>query len=267
MWATNLKVAFVVLATLGLYTLVANAIPQVQSEVPRAVTLGPDVTPEQLVQVGEQIYNGAGGCTACHGLGERAPNLLTDDRGSGLIGARCAQRQRGKECKVYLHEALIEPGEFVVPGFQPIMPNVSRTLPPQQIWALVAFLQSQGGEVTVTAEDLPQEGHGPEEEDAGGGGEGAAALAGGSTEPVELFRAAGCSNCHQLDGEGATLGPDLSKIGARQNAEQIRRGILEPDAEVAAGFEHLKGIMPKTFGSQFNAAQLESLVRFLAGKR
>jgi mono/diheme cytochrome c family protein len=84
---------------------------------------------------------------------------------------------------------------------------------------------------------------------------------------MELFKAAGCSNCHQLGGEGTALGPDLSKIGGRLSAAKIREGILEPDAEVAAGFEHLKGIMPKTFGSQFNAAQLESLVRFLASKR
>lgn len=267
MWATNLKVGAVVIGTLALYTLLANAIPQVQSEVPRQLTLGSNVTPEELVQIGEQLYNGAGGCTACHGLGQRAPNLLTDERGTGAIGARCGARQPGKSCKTYLHEALVEPAEFVVPGYQPIMPNLGRTLSPPQLWALVAFLESQGGTVTVSAADLPAEGHGEEEEAAAGGGGGAGGLAGGSTDPRELFRAGGCVGCHKLGDEGGAVGPDLTRIGATRSADQIRRGILDPEAEALPAFEALKAVMPKTFGDQLTAAQLESLVRFLASQR
>jgi mono/diheme cytochrome c family protein len=99
MWGTNLRIFGVVLGTLALYTAIANSIPQVQSEVPRALSLGADVTPEQLVAAGEAVYQGGGGCTACHGLGTRAPNLLTDERGTGPIGARCAQRAPAKSCK------------------------------------------------------------------------------------------------------------------------------------------------------------------------
>src|SRR5207249_5204899 len=54
MWATNLKVVGVVLGTLALYTLIANKIPQVQSEVPQTLTLGANVTPEQLVAAGRR---------------------------------------------------------------------------------------------------------------------------------------------------------------------------------------------------------------------
>src|SRR5437763_9107689 len=71
MWATNLKVVGIVLGTLALYTLIANKIPQVQSEVPQTLTLGANVTPEQLVAAGEKVFNGIGGCTTCHGLGTR----------------------------------------------------------------------------------------------------------------------------------------------------------------------------------------------------
>src|SRR5256712_4248261 len=56
MWATNLKIVGVVLGTLALYTLIANKIPQVQSEVPQALTLGANVTPEQLVAAGQKVY-------------------------------------------------------------------------------------------------------------------------------------------------------------------------------------------------------------------
>ena len=270
MWAINLKIGAVVIGTLAVYTLVANAIPQVQSEVPRQIALGPNVTPEELVQIGEQIYNGAGGCTACHGLGTRAPNLLADERGTGPIGARCGRRVPGKSCKEYLHDALTSPGAFVAPGYEPIMPDVGRTLPPAQVWALVAFLESVGGTVDVTAADVPAETSGEQARgggEGGGGGGTSGGLAGGTTDPRELFRAGGCVGCHKLGAEGGAVGPDLTHLGSTRSADQIRRGILDPEAEAAPGYEALKAVMPKTFGDQFTAAQLESLVRFLASQR
>src|SRR5437660_9711325 len=135
----------IVLGTLTLYTVIANKIAQVQSEVPHALALGANVTAEQLVGAGDQLYHGAGGCTACHGLGTRAPNLLTDEKGQGPVGARCGKREPGKDCKAYLYESLISPRAFVVSGYEPIMPEMARILSPQQIWALVAFLESNGG--------------------------------------------------------------------------------------------------------------------------
>jgi mono/diheme cytochrome c family protein len=263
MLGTNLKVGGVVIGTLALYTAVANMIPQVQSEVPRQLSLGANVTAEQLVAAGQDLYNGAGGCTACHGLGERAPNLLTDERGTGQIGARCTTREAGKDCKSYLHEALVKPGAFVAPGYEPIMPDLSRTLSPPQIWALVAFLESQGGTVTVSSADIPAEtGGGGGAEAAAGGG-----FAGGSTEPLTMLRDGGCFGCHQLGEEGATLGPNFTHIGGRQSAAQIRASILDPDARVAAGYEDFKGMMPKGLGDQMSATQLEALVQFLAGRK
>src|SRR5882762_10024071 len=155
MWATNLRIIGVVLGTLALYTLIANKIPQVQSEVPRALALGANVTPEQLVSAGDQLYHGAGGCTACHGRGTRAPNLLTDEKGQGPVGARCGKREAGKDCKAYLYESLTSPRAYVVAGYEPIMPEMGRILSPQQLWALVAFLESNGGTVDVSASDIP----------------------------------------------------------------------------------------------------------------
>ncbi len=266
----NLKVLLVVLGTVAFYTLLANAIPQVQSEVPEELTFGANVTPEQLVAAGEQLYAGAGGCTACHGLGTRAPNLLTDEGGTGAIGARCSSRVSGEDCKTYLHKALIEPGAYVVAGYDPIMTDMRRTLSGAQIWSLVAYLQSLGGEVTVTGQDVAASGDeggaagggAP----AGGGGAGAA-LAGGSLDPVELLRAGTCFVCHKLGEEGGPIGPAFDGMGGRLSADQIRRGILEPNADTAQGYEAMAGTMPATFGQQFSAAQLEAVVRFLSSQR
>src|SRR3982751_4893113 len=118
MWKTNLKILVLAFVVIGFYTTVAHVIPQLQSEVPEALALGTGATPEALVAAGEKIYNGAGGCTACHGLGTRAPNLLPDHAGQGQIGARCGTRKPGMDCKAYLHESLTNPGAFVVAGFE-----------------------------------------------------------------------------------------------------------------------------------------------------
>ena len=266
MWATNLRIIGVVLGTLALYTLIANKIPQMQSDVPRALTLGANVTPDQLVAAGDELYHGAGGCTACHGLGTRAPNLLTDEKGQGPIGARCGKREPGKNCKAYLYESLTQPRAFVVAGYEPIMPEMSRTLSPQQIWALIAFLESQGGTVDVSASDIPAQTAAAASSSAPAAG-GSHGIAGGSTDPMAIFRGAGCVGCHKIGSDGAAIGPDLTHVGARLSAALIRESILTPDAKIAKGFEKFAGIMPKTFGDQLTASQLESLVRFLAAHR
>ena len=266
MWGTNLKVALVVIGTLAFYTFLANSIPQVESDVPTELTFGADVSPERLVTAGEELYLGAGGCTACHGLGTRAPNLLTDQGGAGTIGARCGSRVSGKDCKTYLHESMIRPNDFVVEGFQPIMPDMSRTLSENQIWALVAYLQSLGGEVTVTGADLPAEGAGAGPA-APAGGAAAPAGATASLDPMEIIRANNCLACHKLGAEGGPLGPPFDGMGTRLNAERIRRAILFPNADTAQGFAQFAGTMPQTFGQSLNAAQLEALVTFLGERR
>ena len=259
MWATNAKIIGIVLGTLALYTLIANKIPQVQSEVPQALTLGADVTPEQLVAAGEKVYTGIGGCTTCHGLGERAPNLLTDEKGQGPIGARCGKREAGKTCKQYLYESLDNPRAYVVSGYQPIMPVMTKQLSPGQVWAVIAYLESQGGTVDVTASDIPAASAAP----AGGGG----GFAGGSTDPKAIIQTAGCLACHKLDGQGQVIAPDLTHVGSRRDAESIRKKILDPASSVTKGYEKLAGIMPKSFGTMMNAAQLEALVQYLAAHK
>jgi len=261
MWATNLKVIGVVLGTLFVYTLICNKIPQMQSEVPQKITLGANATPDQIAAAGEKVFNGVGGCTACHGLGTRAPNLLTDEKGTGQIGVRCAKREPGKTCKQYLFESLDQPTAYVVSGYQPIMPRITKLVPADQAWALVAYLESQGGTIDVTGADLQAAAAAPAASGA------AAGFAGGSTDPKALIKEAGCRNCHMLDGEGQTIAPDLTHVGSRRDAAAIRKKIVDPGSDVTKGFESFAGVMPKTFGTDMNAAQLDALAQFLAGHK
>lgn len=269
MWATNLKIVALVIGTLSAYTLVASIIPQVQSDVPTELTFGSEVSAAELVAAGEQLYAGAGGCTTCHGLGTRAPNLLTDEGGQGTIGARCGSRVPGEDCKAYLHRSLVEPMAYVVEGYQPIMQDMSRTLSPAQIWSVIAYLQSLGGEVTVSGEDVAAA------QEAGGGATGAGAGAAPAattamsttTDPEEIMQQSQCLLCHVLRGQGGPIGPSFDGMGARLTADYIRRSILQPNADTASGFAALAGTMPQTFGQQLSAAQLEALVQFLSQQR
>ncbi len=260
MWRTNLSVALVVLGTLGIYTAVANMIPQLESDVPEELVLGADVSPEELVAAGEVLYNGGGGCIACHGLGTRAPTLI------GTVGTVCVTRQPGKSCKKYLHESLVNPTDYVVDGFQPIMPDMSRTLSDAQIWSLVAFLQSQGGVVTVTSADLASE------EASAAAGDAAAPAAGGAavfavlseSDPAALIQSLGCTVCHASGDAPGGIGPTMSAM-AELEPEYIRRSILQPAADTARGFEAFAGTMPPNFGDRLTANQIEALVAYLGG--
>src|SRR5258708_5522729 len=209
MWAINLRIIGVVLGTLALYTLIANKIPQVQSEVPHALTLGANVTREQLTNAGDQLYHGAGGCTACHGLGTRAPNLLTDEKGQGPIGSRCGHPEPRRDRKASPYESPTSRGAFAVPGYDRIMPEMGRILSPQQIWALVAFLESNGGSVDVTASDIPAA-SGPAASAAPATGGSGPGIANGSTEPMAIIRVAGCTGSHTFIGQGGATGPHLT---------------------------------------------------------
>lgn len=272
MWRTNLKIVATVLLTIGVYTLVANVIPQVESEVPEDVEIGSDVTAAELADLGEEIYQGAGGCQACHGAGTRAPQLL------GEIGARCGDRVEGMGCKEYLHESMVDPNAYVVEGFQPIMPDMSAQLSGEQIWAVVAFLQSQGGEVTVTPDDL--EGAGADGgEDAGSGGADAEGSGDGAAAPgsgddagaTALFTEYGCTACHQVGGEGGQAAPSVEAIQAQElSPEYVRRSILEPDADTASGYDQdwsaFAGTMPANFDERLSEEELETLVDYMSAR-
>ena len=262
MGAVDLKVGGVVFGTILVFTLVANAIPQVQSDVPELIAFGAEVTAEELVGAGQGLFDGAGGCTACHaeGTGARGPNLVTDYQGEGTIGQRCGDRIPGLDCKEYLYQSLILPQNLLVDDFPPIMPPLDRTMNQQQIWAIVAFLQSQGGEVTVTGADIPSD-----ELAGAAAGIGASGVPGvAGSDPAEILNQE-CVLCHMVGGTGVEVGPPLDGVGGRLSADEIRVSIIDPSAFASEGFQELINAMPPNFGDRFTASQLESVVGYLSG--
>jgi quinoprotein glucose dehydrogenase len=49
----------------------------------------------------------------------------------------------------------------------------------------------------------------------------------------------GCQRCHKLRGEGGDVGPELTGIGRTRGAEHVLQSILNPNQEIAPGFENV----------------------------
>jgi cytochrome c2 len=174
----------------------------------------------------------------CHEIGkkgERCPDLAG-------VGARAEARVKEPGYKgtasngaEYIVESLHNPTIYVVEGYQPSMPPLGRQLSDLEMVAVVSFLQSQGGDLTVTGQT-----HFPKWR-----GEGATAMAApaaavtavatGKNGP-ELVQQWACNTCHKFDGPDKLVGPSLWDIGTRKDAGYIRESILQPDAYVVPDF-------------------------------
>ncbi len=229
---------------------------------------------DQFIALGERIVNGKGTCTLCHNslgrapmldkLGENVPKRFADSRYSG----------ENKEPAAYLEESLVQPSAYVVAGFgkagsndtESPMPDVSGggiSLSNVEIKAVIAYmLDSNGLENTVEIpSDAGDAAAAAEEEDSGDGG-GARAL---YATVEEIIAANTCGACHKIGDEVGELGPDLTKIGAAKDKDYLRRALLDPNADVAEGFD--AGMMPEGLGEQLYAKELEMLVDYLAGSK
>jgi mono/diheme cytochrome c family protein len=258
----GVKVGIFALIVMGSYTYYANSIPQIESKPPQELSLeGGNVTPAQLVKAGEEIYKTKGTCEICHRIGQkgtRAPDLAG-------ISARAAKMKPGMSAKQYIIESLVNPGAFVVEGYPPIMPAVDKppiALNRSEVWALTAFLESLGGTVDVTLNDIPATVGA-----AGAGGATGAAeikLPGDPKAGEAVFAGkGGCIACHKAGKIGASpVGPDLSQIAKIQTPDYIMKKILDP-AGMGTVSGYPKGVMPPTMGQTLNAKEYTDLVAFL----
>jgi putative heme-binding domain-containing protein len=57
---------------------------------------------------------------------------------------------------------------------------------------------------------------------------------GNGEKGLVLFRGqGGCLKCHQVNGEGGRMGPDLSQVGARRSPDHLKTSLLEPNQYVS----------------------------------
>jgi len=251
--------AFAVLV-MAAYSGFANSIPQIESKPPQELSLeGGNVTPAQLVKAGEEIFHTKGTCEICHRIGQkgtRAPDLAG-------IGSRAAKTKPGMSAKAYIIESLLQPAAFIVEGYPPIMPAVDKppiALNRSEVWALTAFLESLGGTVEVTLNDIPAS------VGAGGGTTAAAEvkIPGDPKAGEGVFQGkGGCIACHKAGKIGASpVGPDLSQIAKIQTPDYIMKKIIDPKGSGTVA-NYPPGVMPQDFGTRLASKEYLDLVAFL----
>src|SRR3954463_10262514 len=146
------------------------------------------------VAAGQRLYDqGCAGCHAAAGQGS--------DRAPALTG-RFAHGSEDGDLFHSIREGV--PGTAMTPH---------RELNDQQTWQLVSYIRSLAGSTRVAT--------------------GAVSSAGDATAGAAVFARAQCVTCHEIDGVGASVGPDLS-TAARYTADALRRKILDPDEPIQA---------------------------------
>ena len=144
------------------------------------------------VAVGQRLYDqGCAGCHAAAGQGSERAPALT------------GRFTRGNEDGDLFHS--IREG---VPATA--MPS-HRQLSDQQTWQLVSYIRSLAGAAPLLPAGAPSPGD--------------------ATAGAAVFARAQCGVCHEIDGVGGIVGPDLSTAG-RHGADALRRKILDPDQAI-----------------------------------
>jgi mono/diheme cytochrome c family protein len=103
------------------------------------VACAPEPPATEPVARGRQLYRSLG-CTNCH-----EPNLFGQRLGPPLddIGTLAVTRRPGLSAEEYVRQSILDPGAYVLPGYQDSMPrDLGRDLSPTDLDALVAYLLS-----------------------------------------------------------------------------------------------------------------------------
>lgn len=89
------------------------------------------------------------------------------------------------------------------------MPSFS-SLGEEKLWQLVDYVSSFGRASGEAALGDPQKGK-------------------------AVYGTSGCANCHMIDGQGGSSGPDLSKVGTLRSTALLRNILLDPGANIPTG--------------------------------
>ena len=238
----TLQLALLTVLMTGFYMMVGQAVPQKEVQPPEVIEIAEDVSTEEMVAIGKGIYEGKGICYTCHANTSRYPDLQD-------IATRAATRRPGYSALDYLAESLYEPGAYIVEGFNPGMPEANKPpigLTDAEVLSVIAYLQTLGGEATVTMETKTAYTGGAVGGEAETEGEGAAA---GDTV-LDMF---GCMRCHDAEQPTDPPSPSLVGIGSRLSADQLLQKLYYHEGD--------DGL------DQVTLVELESMVQYLSEQR
>ena len=244
LWTSVMRLLTFSLAVIWFYAFVAGLVPESSTAVNLTELDWSD--PDAVAEQGALVFNGKGQCAACHTVDTTAPPGRCPDLTD--IGVNAATRVSGMDAKAYLIESMYQPANFLVPGYGKIMPEVWKppiSLSKLEIEAVIAYLQSQGGEIDPTPFDEPID-----RADVGATAEALPPLLTGDPElGKKVFVDAACITCHAVTGiESPAAGeatnedfevvtaPDLSEIAAFNDMRYLEESILVPGAQIVSGY-------------------------------
>ena len=244
LWSSVMRLLTFSLAVIWFYAFVAGLVPESSTAVNLTELDWSD--PDAVAEQGALVFNGKGQCSACHTVDTTAPPGRCPDLTD--IGTNAATRVSGMDAKAYLIESMYQPANFLVPGYGKIMPEVWKppiSLSKLEIEAVIAYLQSQGGEIDPTPFDEPID-----RADVGATAEALPPLLTGDPElGKKVFVDAACISCHAVTGiESPAAGettnedfevvtaPDLSEIAAFNDMRYLEESILVPGAQIVSGY-------------------------------
>jgi mono/diheme cytochrome c family protein len=138
------------------FAFLAFQVPQMPSLPPKHEEFDPSQikTQADLIKVGQRLFFSKGQCALCHSIGPSEAARCPDLKG---IGAKLT--------KEFIYESLTKPQAYIYldyshegqpKPFPATMPAINKPpigLSEPELWAVIAFVQSLGGEVTVQPED------------------------------------------------------------------------------------------------------------------
>ncbi|HPU57527.1 MAG TPA: cytochrome c, partial [Verrucomicrobiota bacterium] len=74
---------------------------------------------------------------------------------------------------------------------------------------------------------------------------------------------AACASCHTVGGKGGVVGPILDGIAVRSDKDYILESLMDPNARMAKGYEHLSISPMPPLGVLLNEQDLADIVAYL----
>ncbi|HEY5649382.1 MAG TPA: c-type cytochrome [Nitrospiria bacterium] len=216
------KVVLFVAAFLLAFAYIGNQIPQQASLPPEELKFDPAEikTKGDLAQIGQKIFYGKGKCALCHSIGHSATARCPNLQGIG-----------GKLTRDFLYESLTEPQAYTFmdytysppkffPATMPVITKPPIGLNDNEMLAIMGFLESQGGEVTVDPSEIVL-------------ADGGLGSAGDVDSGRSVFGKLGCAGCHE---SGSLAGKEAG--ASRQAILDPRGGVKSGSEMVHEGFEN-----------------------------
>jgi mono/diheme cytochrome c family protein len=221
-----------------LETALANAAKDVVVPLQAKNMKNPFPATDANIQAGKQIYLQQ--CALCHAADGHAETKLGLAMYPPAMDLNSPHVQRWSDAELFW----ITQNGVRLTG----MPAWKTIVSEQDTWKMVDFIHALPKESPIQAASRQKEVVGPKSQSE--------AIDYGRT----LYRQEGCMGCHQLDGEGGKVGPDLTLEGTRGRSDEWLVGHFKNPSAYTPG-----SVMPSF--SQLTEDQLHTLTVFLQNEK